>query len=72
MLGVETIVIVECQKCGKEIGTMQTLNGKEMLVVNDIAVTYMRGACIRCGKEFHWDIGTRGLSAMLMLEKDKS
>lgn len=62
-------VIIECQKCGHEVGRMRRINGKDMLVVNGIVTTFMRGVCVECGKEFHWDLGTRGLAELIGQKK---
>ena len=58
-------IIIECQKCGHEVGRMRPIKGKDMLVVNGIVTTFMRGVCINCGQEFHWDVGTRGLAEIV-------
>lgn len=58
----ETVVIIECQGCGQEVGRLIKLkNGKEALVVNGFAVHFMRGVCLQCKREFHWDPGVRKL-----------
>lgn len=62
---VDAEIIIECQKCGHEVGRMRRIKGKNMLVVNGIVTTFMRGVCINCGQEFHWDVGVKGLANMI-------
>lgn len=64
----EEIVVIECQKCGHEIGQMRLVKGKDMLVVNGFAVTFLRGVCLSCGREFHWDVGTKSLAKLIESE----
>ncbi len=66
----EEIVIIECQKCGREIGRLSKFRGKDMLIVNGIATTFWSGVCVNCGKEFRWDVGTKAL-AELIAQNDK-
>jgi len=35
------------------------------LIVNWIATTFWRGVCVDCGKEFHWDLGTKALAELI-------
>ena len=62
---VDAEIIIECQKCGHEVGRMRRIKGKNMLVVNGIVTTFMRGVCINCGQEFHWDVGVIGLANLI-------
>jgi len=48
----EEIVIIECQKCGREVGRLSDFKGRQMLIVNGIATTFWRGVCVNCGREF--------------------
>lgn len=61
----EETVIIECQKCGREVGRLSKYKGRGILIVNGIATTYWRGVCVKCGKEFHWDIGTKVLAELI-------
>lgn len=58
-------VIVACQKCGREVGRLSEYQGRVLLVVNGIATTFWRGVCVECGKEFHWDLGTKALAELI-------
>jgi len=60
----EETVIIECQKCGREVGRLSNFRGREILIVNGIATTFWRGVCVNCGKEFHWDMGTKALAEL--------
>ena len=61
----EEIVIIECQKCGREVGRLSDFKGRQMLIVNGIATTFWRGVCVECGREFHWDMGTKALAELI-------
>lgn len=67
----EETVIIECQKCGREVGRMGKFKGKDFLIVNGIATTYWRGVCVDCGKEFHWDVGTKALAELINQKHQK-
>ena len=62
--------MVTCPKCGHVVGQMRKVKGREMLVINGIVTTFVRGVCLNCGKEFHWDVGTRGLANLVNGEND--
>ena len=59
------VVIIRCQKCGHEVGRLSEFKGRQMLIVNGIAITFWRGVCVECGKEFHWDMGTKALAELI-------
>ena len=59
------VVIITCQKCGREVGRLSDFKGRQMLIVNGIATTFWRGVCVECGKEFHWDMGTKALAELI-------
>lgn len=61
-------VIIECQKCGREIGKIQKVFSNDWLVVNGIAITVMRGVCVDCGQEFHWSISEKKLAQLFNKE----
>ena len=65
----EETVIIKCQKCGLEVGRIGKFKGKKFLIVNGIATTYWRGVCVDCGKEFHWDMGTKALAELIGLNE---
>lgn len=67
----EEIVIIECQKCGQEIGRLSEFRGRQMLIVNGIATTFWRGVCVYCGQEFHWDMGTKALAELINNREQK-
>lgn len=67
----EETVIIECQKCGREVGRMGKFQGKDFLIVNGIVTTYWRGVCAECGKEFHWDVGTKALAELINQKRQK-
>lgn len=58
------IVVIECQKCGHEIGRIESIRDSDWLVVNGIAITVMRGVCVDCGQEFHWSISEKKLAQL--------
>ncbi len=58
-------VIIECQKCGREVGRIVEIDGMDWLNVNGIAVNYMKGVCIDCGQEFHWSLSERQLARLI-------
>jgi hypothetical protein len=62
------VVIIRCQKCGHEVGRLSEFKGRQMLIVNGIAITFWRGVCVECGKEFHWDMGTKALAELINLQ----
>lgn len=66
----EETVIIECQKCGREVGQMQEIAGHSWLVVNGIAVNVMRGVCLHCNHEFHWSISEKALATILSRTKN--
>lgn len=68
----EETVIIECQKCGREVGRLSNFRGREILIVNGIATTFWRGVCVNCGKEFHWDMGTKALAELICQKEQKS
>jgi len=59
------VVIITCQKCGREVGRLSEFKGRQMLIVNGIATTFWRGVCVECGREFHWDMGTKALAELI-------
>ncbi len=42
-----------------------------MLIVNGIATTFWRGVCVHCGREFHWDMGTKALAELINNREQK-
>jgi hypothetical protein len=62
------VVIITCQKCGHEVGKLSEFKGRQMLIVSGIATTFWRGVCVNCGKEFHWDMGTKALAELINLQ----
>ena len=42
-----------------------------MLIVNGIATTFWRGVCVNCGREFHWDMGTKALAELINNREQK-
>ena len=67
----EETVIIECQKCGREVGRLSNFRGREILIVNGIATTFWRGVCVNWGKEFHWDMGTKALAELINQKEQK-
>lgn len=57
--------IVRCQKCGREIGKVKRITGKDFLVFNGVAVNHMRGVCLSCNTEFYWSFSERLLAELL-------
>lgn len=60
----EDIVIIECQKCGKEIGIIEKVEGQELLKIGSIKYTFSRGVC-DCGEPFYWDVGQQALARLI-------
>lgn len=56
--------LVRCPQCGNIIGEIRTIDGREFLFVNGLAVNFMRGAC-SCGTEFYWSISERMLAELI-------
>lgn len=67
----EMVAILKCQKCGREVGRFCDFKGRKMLIVNGIATTFWRGVCVDCGKEFHWDMGTKALAKLINPKEQK-
>lgn len=57
--------IVKCQKCGRKIGDVKKIAGKDFLVINGIAINHMRGVCLACNTEFYWSFSERLLVELL-------
>ena len=52
-------------KCGQKVGEIVRIGDNLLLVVNGVAISYLRGVCMRCKRTFYWDIGTIGVGKIL-------
>lgn len=58
--------VIRCHSCGRIIGRVKQFEGyKNLLEIDGILFTVVRGVCIYCGTEFHWSISEQTLAKLV-------
>ena len=58
-------VIIKC-KCGNEIGReVEVADGIIRLQMGGVVVQSAHGACVQCGREFHWSMSEKLLEQLI-------
>lgn len=58
--------VVRCHNCGRVIGRVKNFrNRKDLLEIDGILFSIVRGVCIYCGTEFHWSISEQTLTKLI-------
>jgi len=57
--------IIACPGCLQPIGSSILINGVAWLLLNDVVVRSLHGACARCGTEIHYSVSDKSLAVTI-------